>query len=86
MGKKINVRLIFEKIAVESNTTVQEVQREMESVIRAGFKNPDPKIQEQWNRIPRAGDVPTPDELIRYIAGRAKEGNAGSLFQGYLNW
>lgn len=64
MSKKMNFTQIFERIAAEQNTTVQEVHREIEIVIRAGFNNPDPKVQEQWARIPRAGDVPTPDELL----------------------
>ncbi len=84
MSKRKKFTHIFEKIAAEHNTTVGEVRREIEAAIQAGFNNPDPKVQEQWAKIPRKGDMPTPDELIIYVIRQAKQNDAGTLLRRYL--
>ncbi|RHN95447.1 hypothetical protein DW273_01100 [Ruminococcus sp. AM23-1] len=38
--------IINEKIAEKYNTTPEEVRREMQIAIDAGFDNPDPAVQE----------------------------------------
>ena len=63
---------IFEEIAAENNTTVGEVWREMEAAIQAGISCPDPKVQAQWARIPRKGDIPTPEEVIDYFVRQTR--------------
>jgi hypothetical protein len=77
---------IFERIAAEHHTTLEEVRREMEVAIRVGINNPDPKVQAQWAKIPRKGDIPTPDELITYVVRQAKQNDAEALLQRYLLW
>ncbi len=72
---------IIEEIAAQNNTTVGEVRREMEAAIRAGMNSRDPKVRAQWAKIPRKGDIPTPDELIDYFARQAKRKNAEVLLQ-----
>lgn len=86
MSKEKNYTHIFERIAAEHNTTVEEVRREMEIAIRAGFDNPDPEVQAQWAKIPRKGDIPTPDELITYVVRKAKKENVAILLRRYLPW
>lgn len=81
MGKKKNLQCILKSIAEDHHTTVSEIYREMEVAIQAGFNNPDPKVQAQWNKIPRKGDIPTPEELIIYVARRAKHSDAAGLFK-----
>ena len=39
-------KTIYEKIAKKYNTTPEEVRREMQIAIDAGFDNPDPAVQE----------------------------------------
>ena len=39
-------KLVKEKIAEKYNTTPEEVRREMQIAIDAGFDNPDPAVQE----------------------------------------
>ena len=41
-------KTIYEKIAEKYNTTPEEVRREMQIAIDAGFDNPDPAVQEEW--------------------------------------
>ena len=67
MKEKKDFSLVFERIAAERHTTAEEVRREMEAAIRAGFQNPDPTVHAHWARIPRKGDMPTPEELIAYV-------------------
>ncbi|MDR1409600.1 MAG: sporulation initiation factor Spo0A [Oscillospiraceae bacterium] len=86
MNRKKSFTHIFERIAAEHSTTVEEVRREIEAAIQAGFNNPDPKVQAQWAKIPRKGDIPTPDELITYVVRQAKQNDAEALLRRYLLW
>jgi len=43
--------IINEKIAEKYNTTPEEVRREMQIAIDAGFDNPDPAVQEEWKKM-----------------------------------
>ena len=40
-------KTIYEKIAEKYNTTPEEVRREMQIAIDAGFDNPDPAVQDR---------------------------------------
>jgi len=75
MGKRKDYTHIFEQIAKENNTTVAEVRREMEVAIRAAIENPDPKVQDEWTKIPYKGEEPTPEEVIAYVTRHVKKGN-----------
>ncbi len=75
---------IFEEIAAQNNTTMEEVWREMEAAIWAGVNSRDPKVRAQWAKIPRKGNIPTPDELIDYFAKQAKRNSAEALLQRLL--
>ena len=43
-------KTIYEKIAEKYNTTPEEVRREMQIAIDAGFDNPDPAVQKEWKK------------------------------------
>ena len=58
-------KTIYEKIAEKYNTTPEEVRREMQIAIDAGFDNPDPAVQEEWKKMTLKGDRPTPEEVIK---------------------
>ena len=53
-------KTIYEKIAEKYNTTPEEVRREMQIAIDAGFDNPDPDVQKGWKKMTLKGDRPTP--------------------------
>jgi hypothetical protein len=86
MNKRKGFMHIFESIAAEHNITVEEVSREIEAAIRAGFNSPDLKVQAHWAKIPRKGDIPTPDELITYVVRQAKQNDTKALLRRYLLW
>ena len=59
-------KTIYEKIAEKYNTTPEEVRREMQIAIDAGFDNPNPAVQEEWKKMTLKGERPTPEEVINY--------------------
>ena len=65
-------KLVKEKIAEKYNTTPEEVRREMQIAIDAGFDNPDPAVQEEWKKMTLKGDRPTPEEVINYAVKKLK--------------
>ena len=65
-------KLVKEKIAEKYNTTPEEVRREMQIAIDAGFDNPDPAVQEEWKKMTLKGDRPTPEEVINYAVKQLK--------------
>ena len=65
-------KLVKEKIAEKYNTTPEEVRREMQIAIDAGFDSPDPAVQEEWKKMTLKGDRPTPEEVINYAVKKLK--------------
>ena len=47
----MRVKTIYEKIAEKYNTTPEEVRREMQIAIDAGFDDPDPAVQAEWKKV-----------------------------------
>ena len=71
--KKINAEAAIRKIAMREGITVEEVRTEMKKAMLIGLCNPNPAIRERWKNIPCKGDIPTPEELIVYMAQNVKE-------------
>lgn len=67
-------RGLLEQIAKQNDTTVEEIYKEMQIAIDAGFDNPNPEVQKRWKQIPFKGDKPTPEDLIPYVASQIKVG------------
>ena len=40
----------------------------------------------QWRKIPCAGELPTPDEWLRYAVERIRDDGRDELIRKYLNW
>ena len=64
---------IFEAIAAKHGVSVKDVQAEITAALQAGRKSPDPRVQARLDAIPTAGDQPTPEEAIRYLAREVKQ-------------
>lgn len=70
----MNMRKIYRKIAKENGVSVQEVRREMQAAITEAYTDPlnNNEITKAYqNRVPRKGEIPTPEELIHYLSGQA---------------
>ena len=65
-------KTIYEKIAEKYTTTPEEVCREMQIAIDAGFDNPDPAVQAEWKKVTLKGERPTPEEVINYAVKQLK--------------
>ncbi len=68
MIKKTDAEFVIRLIALREGLTVEEVRERMRLAMLSGLRSQDYTVQARWNRIPRKGDVPTPEELIAYLA------------------
>lgn len=74
--RKVNATDALRKVALANNTTVEEVRREIMIAMDAAMANPDPAIQTMWRTIPCAGEKPTPEEFIAFVASTVIEENS----------
>ena len=63
---------LFERLARERNITVEEMRAIISARIEKGWNDPDLEKRVQWRKIPCAGDIPTRDEWLRYVAEKLK--------------
>lgn len=71
----MSMRSIYRKIAKENGVTVAEVKRDMQAAIDHAYQHtPDDGITEAYqDRVPRKGETPTAEEVIRYAAQKIRE-------------
>lgn len=60
----------IEKIAAKEGTTPDMVRKHMQLAMLNGLISDDPKVKAEWAKIPRAGEIPTPEELIAFYAAQ----------------
>ncbi len=77
-------KTFFEHLAQERNITVEEMRAIIAARIEQGMNDPDPEKRASWERIPRAGEIPTPEEWLRYAVERLEEEGRGDLLRWYL--
>lgn len=72
MRKAIKMRTndIFAKVAKQHGVSKDEVYREIQKAIDAGFDNQDPAVQAEWKKMSIRGERPTPEEVIAYVVGQ----------------
>jgi len=73
-GGLIMVEHLFERLARERGITVEEMRVVVSARIEKGWNDPDPEKRKQWRRIPCAGEIPTPDEWLKYAVEQLIEG------------
>ena len=64
---------IIRQIARGHQVTEEEVRRDMKEAMDVGRSNPDPAVQTKWAGFEYAGDEPTLEEFILWMAGQIKE-------------
>lgn len=74
---------IFERLAREMNITVEEMQAIISARIEKGWNDPDPEKRVQWRKIPCKGELPSPDEWLKYALERLLEDGQGDLMLRY---
>jgi len=60
----------LEQIAKKEGVSIDTVRKEIQHAICTARQSSDPKIQTAWRAVPCKGKIPTPEELILYIAKR----------------
>lgn len=75
---------LFERLAKERNTTVEDIRSQITARIEAGLHDPDPVRRAQWERIPCAGEVPTPEEWLRYAVEQLRDSGNIDFLRRYL--
>ena len=63
---------IIRQIARENHATEEEVRRDMKEAMDAGRNNPDLAVQAKWVGFEYAGDEPTLEEFILWMAGQVR--------------
>lgn len=63
---------VIKQIAIQNQTTEEEVRHSLEEVIAEARANPDPAIQAQWADCPQEGETPTPEEFLFWTAKRVE--------------
>lgn len=76
---------IFERLAHERNITVEEMRAIISARIEKGWNDPDPEKREQWRKIPCNGEIPTPDEWLRYAVEKLQAEGREDLLWRYPN-
>ena len=64
---------LFERLARERGITVEKMREIISARIEKGWNASDPEERIQWREIPCEGEIPTPEEFIRYAAGKVRE-------------
>ena len=75
---------IFERLARERGITVEEMRAIISTRIKKGWNDPNPEKQVQWRSIPCKGELPTPDEWLRYAVERIKADGKEELLRRYF--
>lgn len=76
---------LFERLARERNITVEEMRTIISARIEEGWNNPDLEKRAQWRKIPCAGEMPTPDEWLRYVVEKLQAKGQEALLHYYSN-
>lgn len=70
--EKSQVIKAFKKIAEKEGVTVEEVREEIKKAIDAAMQSDDPAVKLYWENICTYGKVPTPEEVVIYIAEQVR--------------
>lgn len=72
----MSMRKIYREIARKNGVSAKKVKEDMQAAIAAAYRNPpkDGGVTAAYQRqVPRKGEIPTPEEFIRYAAEKVRE-------------
>ena len=75
---------IFKRMAEEHGITEDEMREQIQQRIIAGLNSPDPIRRKQWEAIPCTGDIPTPEEYVRYVVEKLQAECKTHLLRKYI--
>ena len=71
----MSMRKIYRKVAKKHGVSVKEVKEEMQKALDYAYTNTldDGVTGAYQKRVPSKGDIPTPEEFIKYAANKVKK-------------
>lgn len=76
---------LFEWLARERGITIGEMRKIISARIERGWNDSKPEKRAQWREIPCAGEIPTPDEWLRYAVKKLQGEGREDLLRWYPN-
>ena len=70
-------------MAEERGITEEEMREQIQQRIIAGLNSPDPARRKQWEAIPHEGDIPTPEEYVRYVVEKLTAESREDILRRY---
>lgn len=69
------MRKIYREVAKKHGVSVKEVKEEMQKALDHAYTNtPDDEVTGVCQKqVPSKGDIPTPEEFIKYAVNKVKE-------------
>ena len=85
-SKKLRAsRDALRRIAERGGEDAESVYESVRAAIAVALADPRGSVQERWQEIPCDGAVPTPEELIAYLAEEARRRAAAEAERGILD-
>ena len=75
----MSMRKIYRELAKKHGVSAKEVRQEMQTALTEAYTDPlnNNEITKAYqNRVPCQGAIPTPEEAVRYLAGKVKKNRA----------
>lgn len=72
----MSMRRIYRQVAKKYGVSTKSVKEEIQAAITEAYTNPlnDNEITKAYqSRVPSKGEIPTPEEMIRYVTEQAKQ-------------
>lgn len=76
---------LFERLARERGITVEKMREIISARIEKGWNASNLEERIQWREIPCVGEIPTPDEWLKYVVEKLEEEGRGDLLRWYPN-
>ena len=72
----MDINKILGQVAEADSVSIEEVKKEMQAAISAAYQNPSDdggRTEARQKEVPCRGEIPTPEEFIRYAAWKLKK-------------
>ncbi|WP_369282206.1 hypothetical protein [Oscillibacter sp. GMB15532] len=60
----------LKQIARREGKSIEQIRKHIQIAMMSGLLSDDTNVQEKWTRIPHAGEMPSPEEVIAYYANK----------------
>lgn len=72
----MDINKILGQVAEADGVSIEEIKKEMQAAISAAYQNPSDdggRTEARQKEVPCRGEIPTPEEFIRYAAWKLKK-------------